>query len=139
METYLYVDSTIRAVTNTVSSGVLSGTSNSYVYRLRNRLVGVYAAELLSAGFPQQSSCNHVILDIVEFENQRNDGNFGVINNLVPVNSNIAYTSASFYPIRTKFDNPLDIDRLSVNWKDPTGNIINMGNNSMLLKISHYK
>lgn len=141
METYVYIDSAIPARISDISTtpGVVSGTSNSYVYRLNNRLVGVYKAELLSAAFPQQSSCNHVVLDIVEFETPRNDGNFGVINNLVPVNSNIAYTSQSYYPIQACFNNPVDLDRLTVRWKDPTGNIITMGNNSLLLKISHLK
>ena len=101
--------------------------------------VGVHKAELLSAAFPVQSSCNHVVLDITEFETPRNDGSFGFINNLVSINSNVAYTSASFYPIQAKFDNPVDLDRITVNWKDPTGNLIPMGNNSLLLKISHIK
>ena len=116
-----------------------TGVSNAYVCRLKNRLVGVHKAELLSAAFPVQSSCNHVVLDIVEFETPRNDGNFGFINNLVSINSNVAYTSASFYPIQAKFDNPFDLDRITINWKDPTGNLIPMGNNSLLLKISHIK
>ncbi len=129
MESFLFVDSTQRT----------SGVSNSYVFRLNTVLKGVHEAELLSAAFPQQTSCTHVILDIVEFETPRNYGNFGVINNLVPINSNIAYTSQSFYPIQAKFDNPFDLDRLTVNWRDPTGNLISMGNNSLLLKISHLK
>ncbi len=129
METYVYVDSVMRS----------QGVSNAYVYRLKNKLTGVFKADLLSAAFPQQSSCNHVVLDIVEFETPRNDGNFGIINNLVPINSNIAYTSQSYYPIQSKFDNPFDLDRLTINWKDPTGNLISMGNNSFLLKISHIR
>lgn len=130
MESYVYVDSVLRNP---------GGASNSYVYNLKNKLVGVYKAELLSAAFPQQSSCNHVFLDIVEFETPRNDGNFGYINNLMTVNSNIAYTSSSFYPIQAKFDNPFDLDRITVRWRDPTGNLISMGNNSLLLKLTHYK
>ena len=100
METYLYVDSVVNS----------TGVSNAYVCRLKNRLVGVHKAELLSAAFPALSSCNHVVQDIVEFKTPRNDGNFGFINNLVSINSNIAYTSSSFYPIESKFENPFDID-----------------------------
>ena len=129
MDSYIFVDSVQRT----------SGVSNSYVYRLKKVLKGVHEAELLSAAFPQLSSCTHVILDVSEFETPRNDGNFAIINNLVPINSNIAYTSQSFYKIQEKFDNPFDVDRLTINWKDPTGNLISMGNNSLLFKISHLK
>ena len=118
----------------------ISGVSNSYTYRLKNILKGVHKAELLSAAFPQLSSCTHVIIDIEELRNPRNVGsNFGVINNFLPVNSNIAFTSGSFYPIQSSFTTPFDLSKLTVTWRDPTGNIIAMNDNSMLLKISHIK
>lgn len=130
MESYILVDSVQRT----------SGVSNSYTYRLKNILKGVHKAELLSAAFPQLSSCTHVILDIAELRNPMNAGsNFGVINNFIPVNSNIAFTSGSFYPMQSSFINPFDISKLTVTWRDPTGNTIAMNDNSVLLKISHMK
>ena len=130
MESYILVDSAQRT----------SGVANSYTYRLKTVLKGVHKAELLSAGFQQLSSCNHVVLDILEFRHPRNaNGNFGVINNVMPINSNIAYTQSSFYPIQTTFENPFDIGSLNVTWRDPTNNIISMNDNSLLLKISHIK
>ncbi len=130
METYVLVDSIQRT----------SGVSNAYTYNLKKILKGVHKAVLLSAAFPKQTSCTHVILDISEFRSPTNsDGNFGVINNLVNINSNIAYTTNSFYPLQTQFDSPFDLGNLSVTWRDPTGNTISMGDNSFLLKISHCK
>ena len=130
MESYILVDSVQKT----------SGVSNSFTYTLKNILKGVHKVELLSAAFPQLTSCTHVVLDITEFRNPRNvNTNFGVINNLVPINNNIAYTSNSFYPIQTMFDNPFDIGVLNVTWRDPTGNTITMTDNSFLLKISHMK
>lgn len=130
MESYILIDSVQR----------ISGVSNSYTSKLTTVLKGVHKAELLSAAFSQQTSCTHVVLDISEFRNPRNaSSNFGVINNLMPVNSNIAYTTQSFYPIQTVFDNPFDIGSLNVSWRDPTGNTITMTDNSFLLKISHMK
>ena len=130
MESYILVDSVQRT----------SGVSNSYTYRLKNILKGVHKAEMLSAAFPQLSSCTHVIIDIEELRNPRNAGsNFGVINNFLPVNSNIAFTSSSFYPIQSSFINPFDLSKLTVTWRDPTGNTIAMNDNSVLLKISHIK
>lgn len=130
MESYILVDSVQRT----------SGISNSYTSKLNTVLKGVHKADLLSAAFPQLTSCTHVVLDIAEFRNPRNASlNFGVINNLVPISSNIAYTTNSFYPIQTVFDNPFDIGSLNVTWRDPTGNVIPMNDNSFLLKISHMK
>ena len=126
METYVLVDSVQRS----------SGVSNAYTYNLNKILKGVHKADLLSAAFPKQTSCTHVVLDISEFRSPTNsDGNFGVINNLVDINSNIAYTTNSFYTLSTEFDNPFDIGKLTVTWRDPTGNTISMGDNSLLLKI----
>ena len=130
METYVLVDSVQRS----------SGVSNAYTYNLKKIIKGVHKADLLSAAFPRQTSCTNVILDISEFRSPTNaDTNFGVINNFVDVNSNIAYTTNSFYPLQTTFDNPFDVGRLSVTWRDPTGNTIAMGDNSFLLMLSHYK
>lgn len=130
METYVLVDSVQKS----------SGVSNSYVYTLDKILKGVHQAELLSAAFPKQTSCTHVIVDIAEFRSPTNaNGNFGVINNFVDINSNIAYTTNSFYSLKTNFVNPFDIGKLTVTWRDPTGNTISMGDNSLLLKISHMK
>ena len=130
MESYVLVDSVQRT----------SGVTNSFTYTLKNILKGVHKVELLSAAFPQLTSCTHVILDITEFRTTRNvNTNFGVINNLVPINGKIAYTTGSFYPIQTVFDNPFDIGTLTVTWRDPTGNTISMNDNSFLLKISHMK
>ena len=130
METYILVDSVQRS----------SGVSNSYTYTLKKILKGVHEAELLSAAFPKLTSCTHVILDINEFRSPTNaDLNFGVINNFVDINSNVAYTTNSFYPLKTTFDNPFDLSSLNVAWRDPTGNTIAMSDNSFLLKISHCK
>ena len=130
MESYVLVDSVQKT----------SGVSNSFTYTLKNVLKGVHKVELLSAAFPQLTSCTHVVLDITEFRNTRNvNSNFGVINNLIPINGNIAYTSKSFYPIQTTFDNPFDIGTLTVTWRDPTGKTILMNDNSILLKIYHMK
>lgn len=130
MESYIFVDSVQRT----------SGASNAYVYNLKKTLKGVHEANLLSAAYVKQTSCTHVILDVSEFRNSKNaDGNFGVINNLVDINSNIAYTTNSFYTLKTEFDNPFDLDRLTVTWRDPTGNVTPMGDNSLLFKISHIK
>lgn len=131
METYLLVDSTQKR----------SGVSNSYVYSLQKVLKGVHKADLLSVAYPKLTSCTHVILDINEFKSTKNatGGYFGVINNFVDVNSNIAYTTNSFYQQYTEFDNPFDLDRITVTWRDPTGNTISMNDNSILLKISHCK
>ncbi len=130
METYVLVDSNQRS----------SGVSNSYVYTLQKILKGVHKAELLSAAYARQVSCTHVVVDISEFRSTSGaNGNFGVINNFAVNNSNVAYLSDSFYSLKTCFDNPFDIDKLTVTWKDPTGNTIPMNENSMLLKISHIK
>lgn len=130
MESYILADSVQRT----------SGVSNSYVYSLQKVLKGVHKAELLSAAFPKQTSCTHVVLDVDEFKSPMNAGRyFGVINNFVDLNSNIAYTTNSFYSLSTCFDNSFDLDRLTVTWRDPTGNTIPMGDNSFLLKISHLK
>lgn len=131
METYVLVDSVQRS----------SGVSNEYVFQLQKILKGVYKVELLSAAFPRLTSCTHVILDINEFKSPANatGGYFGVINNFVDINSNIVYTKNSYYELETKFDNPFDIDRLTVTWRDPTGNTISINDNSFLLKIYHCK
>lgn len=131
MESYVLVDSTQKS----------SGVSNSYVYPLQKILKGIYKAELLSAAYPKLTSCTHVVLDINEFKSTKNatGGYFGVINNLVDINSNVAYTTNSFYQQCTEFDNPFDLDRLTVTWRDPSGNTIAMNDNSILLKISHCK
>jgi hypothetical protein len=130
MESYVLIDSVQRS----------SGVSNAYTYALKKVLKGVRRVDLLSAAFPKQTSCTHVVLDIAEFRSPVNyDTNFGVINNFVDINSNIAYTTNSFYPLQTTFDNPFDIGNLNVTWRDPTGNTIPIGNNSFLLKISHVK
>lgn len=103
-------------------------------------LKGVYKADLLSVAYPKLTSCIHVILDINEFKSPTNaNGFFGVINNFADVNSNVAYRSNSFYQLCTNFENPFDLDRLTVAWRDPTGNTITMNDNSFLLKISHSK
>lgn len=131
METYVLVDSTQRS----------SGVSNSYVYSLQKVLKGVNKVDLLSAAYPKLTSCTHVVLDISELKSTKNatGGYFGVINNFATTNSNVAYTTNSFYQQCTEFDNPFDLDRLTVSWKDPTGNTITMNDNSILLKISHCK
>lgn len=128
METYVLVDS-IQA----------TGTSNSYVYRLPRILKGVKQAELLSAAYQKQTSCTHVFLDINEFKNPMNiNGYFGVINNLSDSGSNlVSFTKNSFYELKTCFENPFNIDRVTVAWKDPTGNLINISNNSVFLKVTH--
>lgn len=123
-----------------VDSTQSTGVSNSYVYSLKKVLKGVHKVDLLSAAFPKQTSCTHVILDITEFKSPHNEsGYFGVINNFVDINSNIAYTTNSFYEQCTNFENAFNLDRVTVNWRDPTGNTIPMGSNSFLLKISHCK
>ena len=130
MESYILVDSVQKS----------SGVSNVYTYQLKKILKGVSEVELLSAAFPKQTSCTHVILDINEFRSPTNaDLNFAVINNFVDINSNVAYTKNSFYQICTSFDNPFDLNTLNVAWRDPTGNTIPIGDNSFLLKISHIK
>lgn len=130
MESYILVDSVQRE----------SGVSNSYTYNLKKILKAVHRAELLSTTYKKEVSCTHVILDISEFRSPTNaDTNFGVINNFVDINSNVVYTTNSCYPVCTDFDNPFDLSRLTVTWRDPTGNTIPMSDNSLLLKISHMK
>jgi hypothetical protein len=130
MESYILVDSVQRS----------SGVSNAYTYELKKILKAVHRAELLSAAYQKQVSCTHVLLDISEFRSPTNyDTNFGVINNYTETNSNVAYTANGFYPVCTDFDNPFDISRLTVTWRDPTGNTIPISDNSLLLKISHVK
>lgn len=130
METYVLVDSTQKG----------SGVSNAYVYNLKKVLRGVQKADLLSAVFPKKTSCTHVVLDITEFRSPSNyDSNFAVINNSMDVNSNIAYTKNSFYSIESCFTNPMNLDRLTVTWRDPIGNTIPMDDHSFLLKLYHYK
>lgn len=129
METYVLVDSSQKA----------TGVSNSYVYNLKKVLRGVHKVDLLSAAFQKLTSCTHVVLDITEFRSPSNyDTNFGVINNFAETNSNIAYTTNSFYPITT-WMNPIDIGKITVTWRDPTGSTILMNDHSFLLKVHHYK
>ena len=130
MNSYVFVDSVQRS----------SGVSNSYVYPLTRIYKGVHRAELLSAAFPRQTSCTHVILNINEFQSPTNSGNFAIINNFaVTPQSNIAFTKESFYEQCTDFDTPFDIDRLTVSWKDLTGNTISISDNSLVLKLAHLK
>jgi hypothetical protein len=131
METYVLVDSIQRDT---------GGVANSYTYTVKKILKGVHQVELLSAAFQKQVSCTHVVLDISEFKSPANaDTLFGVINTFQTSTSNVAYTSMSSYPVMTRFDNPFDINKLSVAWRDPTGNTIPISENSFLLKISHIK
>ena len=131
LESYILVDSTQK------NSG---GATNSYTFTLNKVLKGVYHVELLSAAYAALTSCTHVVLDILEFRSPTNaNGYFGIINNLVTVNSNVSYTSKSFYPLRTYFDNPFDVGKLTVYWRDTTGSLISMNDHSFLLKINHIK
>lgn len=130
METYVLVDS--RQAT---------GTSNSYTYLLKTPLVSVFQAELLSAVFPRQTNDTQALIDVNELRNPRQHaGCFAVIPTAATaLNSNVVFTTSSFFPIVTKYDNPFNIDRLTVSWKDATSNGLTVGNNTLLFKISHIK
>jgi hypothetical protein len=130
MESYILIDSIQKS----------SGVSNAYTYELKKILKAVHKAELLSAAYEKQVSCSHVVLDISEFRSPTNyDTNFAVINNYVATSSNVAYTANGFYHTVTEFDNPFDLSRLTVTWRDPTGNTIPISDNSILVKVSHMK
>jgi hypothetical protein len=132
METYILVDSKQR------SSG---GSSNTYTYNLKTPLKSVFQAELLSAVFPRQTNDTQALLDVNELRNPRQHaGCFAVIPTAATViNSNVVYTTSSFFPILTKYENPFDIDRLSITWRDATSNGLVVGDNTLLFKISHIK
>ena len=132
METYVLVDSKQR----------LAGeTTNTYTYMLTTPLKSVFQAELVSAVFPRQTLDTQALVDINELRHQRqHKGCFAVIPTAATtVNSNVVYTTSSFFPSITKYDNVFDVDRFSVTWKDATSNGLTVGDNTMLLKISHIK
>lgn len=130
MDTYVLADSLQKT----------SGTSNSYVYTLTRTLKGVFKAELISSVFQKQTSCTHVLVDILELRSPRNVNNcFGIIATDTEPTANVMFTTNSHYSQCTQFDNPFDLDRLTVNWLAPNGNGVAVGENTILIKFSHIK
>lgn len=136
MESYVFVN----------SQEVGSYPSNNYVFNFNNPLRGVYEAELLSATFLRTSPLHNVVVDIEELKNQRFVANTDVAGSfaVIPVinsniNSNVLFTCQTYYPIKMQICNPRDIDRLTVRWKDQNGNILPVGDNSLLIKFNHLK
>jgi hypothetical protein len=128
------------------SQAASSFPSNNYVYKFDTPLRGVYEAELLSATFLRTSPLHNVVIDIEELKNDRLVSTSGVARSfaVIPVinsniNSNVLFTCQTYYPIKVKTCNPQDLDRLTVRWKDQTGNIIPVGDNSLLIKFNHLK
>lgn len=132
METYVLVDSRQR---------VSGGVSNSYTFMLRTPLVSVFQAELLSAVFPRQTNDTQALISINELGNPRQHaGCFAVIPTAATaLNSNVVFTTSSFFPVVTKYDNPFNLDRLTISWRDATSNGLTVGDNTLLFKISHIK
>lgn len=132
MDTYVLVDSRQR---------VNGGTTNTYVYTLDKPLKSVYQAELVSAVFPRQTLDTQALIDINELRSPRqHKGCFAVIPTATTTaNSNVVYTTSSFFPVVTKYENVFDVDRFTVTWRDATSNGLTVGDNTLLLKITHIK
>jgi hypothetical protein len=122
------------------------GTANSFVFMLDTKLRGVHQAELVSATFVRQSTDQNVILDIEELKgdgfvsNSCVSRSFAVIPvAATPLSSNVVFTTSGFFQITKYFDNFIDLDRLTVKWKDQSGSVVPMSANTLLLKIKHIK
>lgn len=123
----------------------VNSSSNNYVYNLSTPLRGVHCAELLSATFSKTSNLHNTVIDIDELKTDRVVANPGISRSfaIIPTNnttfgSNVLYTTGSFFPIKQCYQ-PMDIDRLTVKWRDQTGNILPSSDNSFIIKFLHLK
>ncbi len=135
----------IDSQTAIVRSNTNIYTGNNYVYQLDTPLRGVCTAELLSATFSRTSNLHNMVLDIDELKTDRLVANPGVTRSfaIIPMNtvsfgSNVLYTTNGFFPIKQMY-HPRDIDRLTVRWRDQSGNIVSSSDNSFIIKFTHLK
>ena len=129
-----------------IDSQKSSGASNNYIFMLDTKLRGVHQAELVSSTFVRQSTDQNVILDIEELKGDGFISNSCISRSfaVIPVastalSSNVVFTSGGFFQITKYFDNYIDLDRLTIRWKDQSGNLVPISGNTLLLKIKHIK
>lgn len=160
MESEIFLDSMRRNTT-------YYPNANNFVVYLRSPLRNVYQVDIVSAIFPRLTYDNNVLVDIQELRNNKlkavyslnqyayfggasgSSGvtspgesvsrSFGVISSAAhTINSNVVYNENTNYKISSTFRTPLDyIDKFTVNWRDQTGNLIPIGDNTILLRVKH--
>ncbi len=123
-----------------------TGQSNNYVFMLDTKLRGVHQAELVASTFIRETADQNIILDIEELKGDGFVSNSCVSRSFAvipvastPISSNVMFTTGGFFQMVKNFDNFIDLDRLTVRWKNQSGALVPMSDNTVLLKIKHIK